>query len=328
MPLPDFRPPPLLGNPHVQTVLGTFVAGRGCPRPQKRYVVRLPDGDALLLHENISRRWLPGRPVVLLVHGLSGWHRSPHIRRLAGRMLAEGWRTFRIDLRGAGDGVSLARGTYHAGRSADLRAVLEFIHRLCPTCPMWLAAISLGGNMALKLAGESADDPVPGLSAVVALNPPIDMVACADMIALPRNRIYERRFVTALAENARLRGLHFPDRAPPDWDMRRLTIREFDDTYTAPRNGFLDAADYYASVSSECLIPRIKLPTLILTAADDPFIGVQAFQRVKCPPGVDLVIQALGGHIGYFGPDGAGGVRWAERYVVEWLKAGAAHLAR
>ncbi len=320
MPLPDFRPLPLLTNPHVQTALGTVVFGHGCPKPQRRHVVPLPDGDALLLHENVSRRWRPGDPVVLLVHGLSGWHGSPHIVRMAGRMLREGWRVFRIDLRGAAESVSLSRQTYHAGRTEDLREAVTFIHRLCGGAAVWMASISLGANMTLKLAAESAADPVPGLAAVAALNPPLDMQACAEMIARPENSIYEVRFVRSLLENARIRGQHFPESAPPDWDEKTLTIRIFDDQLTGPRAGYRDAAEYYAAVGAGPLVPRIEMPALIMTAEDDPFIDVRPFRALRCGPNVEVRIAAHGGHVGFVGDDGGGGVRWGERYVVEWLK--------
>src|SRR3954454_12693430 len=102
MPTPDFRPIPWLANPHVQTLLGAYLPGRSCPPAQRRHAVPLGDGDSLLLHENAPRRWREGMPAALLVHGLTGSHRSPHIVRIASRLLAESVRVFRIDLRGAG----------------------------------------------------------------------------------------------------------------------------------------------------------------------------------------------------------------------------------
>lgn len=318
---PEFRPLPWLRNPHVQTVLGAYLPGRSCPRPDRRQVVALDDGDALLLHENTPPGWRDGHPIALLLHGLTGCHASSHIRRMAGRFLARGARTYRIDLRGAGDGVPLARRTYHAGRSDDLRAALGFLHQASPTSPLLLLGVSLSGNMALKLAAEAAADPVPGLARVAVLNPPIDLTRCAVLISLPRNRMYDRRFVSELVRLAERRQACFPDQ-PRVMFPRGLTLVGFDDCYTAPRNGFVDAADYYRRMSSYPLVPRIELPTLILTARDDPFIAVEPFEELKLPPAVTLHIAPHGGHVGYVGPDGAGGVRWAERRVVEWLLQG------
>ncbi len=100
----DFRPVPLLGNAHVQTVLGVFLPGRSCPPTQRRHRVDLGDGDALLLHENTPDAWKPGDPAALLVHGLTGDHASPYMRRMAAQLLDRGVSVFRIDLRGVGLG--------------------------------------------------------------------------------------------------------------------------------------------------------------------------------------------------------------------------------
>lgn len=316
----DFRPLPFLSNPHVQTLLGAFLPGRGCPPPRRRHVVALPDGDALLLHENTPPRWRPGDPMALLVHGLTGCHASTHIRRMAALLLARGVRTFRIDLRGAGLGIGLARQTYHAGRSEDGRAALAFLHGESPTSPLLLLAVSLGANMALKLTSEAADEPVPGLARVAAVNPPIDLARCAELIMLPRNRLYERRFTRDLVRDALRRQSHFPD-VPTPLFPGDLTLIGFDDVYTAPRNGFLDAADYYRQASSFPLIPRIALPTLILTARDDPFIAVEPFEELRAPANVAIHIAPFGGHVGYVGWE-RGVIRWAERHVVEWLLEG------
>src|ERR1700733_8208304 len=151
---PDFRPLPLLGNPHVQTMLGVFLPGPSCPSPEKQYVVPLSDGDRVLLHENTPASWKPGEAVVLLLHGLTGDHASAHIRRLAVQFLNRGVRVFRMDMRGAGLGLSLARHTYHSGRSEDVRAALAELARIAPGSPQLLLGVSLGGNVALKLAGE------------------------------------------------------------------------------------------------------------------------------------------------------------------------------
>lgn len=314
----DFRPLPFLRNPHVQTLLGVLVPGPECPRPNQRRILRLPDGDALVLHNNTPLGWKPGHPLALLVHGLSGSHRSPHIRRLAALLLARRVRVVRMDLRGAGAGVSLARRCYHAGRSDDIRAALAEIHSWSPASPLLLLGVSLGGALALKTAGEAADRPIPQLARVAVAAPPIDLPRCAALLSLPKNRIYEDNFIRDLALEARLRQRFFPD-LPPLRFPRRMTMRLFDDLYTAPRSGFADAQDYYRQASCAALIPHIAVPTLILTSRDDPFIAVEPFEQLKVPSHIRVGIVPHGGHIGFVGWDGAGGIRWAERRMVEWV---------
>ena len=155
------------------------------------------------------------------------------------------------------------------------------------------------------------------LARVAAVAPPIDLERCSALICQPRNRLYENRFVRDLVRDVRRRERFFGDAPLPF--PRRLTLRQFDDLYTAPRNGFADAADYYRQASSFPLVPRIAVPALVLTARDDPFIAVEPFEQVRFPRHVQTRIVPNGGHVGFVGRDSAGGVRWAERKVVDWL---------
>jgi predicted alpha/beta-fold hydrolase len=316
----DFRPLPLLGNPHVQSALGA-VPRHVFVEAQRRHVVWLHDGDGLMLHDNPPRGWRPGQPMALLIHGLSSNATAPHTQRLAVMLMQRGVRAFRIDLRGAGEGLPLARNFYHGGRSDDIRAALLHMHRLSPTSPLLLLGVSLGGNLALKVAGELPDHPVPGLVRVAVLSPPIDLTVCAELLAQSHNWIYEEIFVRCVLDEARRRQRHFPDLPPLRFPPGRLTFRLFDENYTAPRCGFSCALDYYHKASVTSLLAHISVPTLILTARDDPFIAVQPFENARLSPHVLMRIVARGGHIGFVGNDGAGGIRWGERRMVEWVLA-------
>jgi predicted alpha/beta-fold hydrolase len=314
----DFTPFPLLGNPHVQTLLAFCLAGPTLYQPTRERQVALPDGDRLMLYDNVPAGWRPGGRVAVIVHGLGGSHRSVHVRRQAAVLLREGVRVARVELRAAGKGIALARQTYHAGCSDDLRAAVAEVHRWSPSSPIFLVGQSLGGNVVLKLAGEAADDPVPGLAGAVAVAPPIDVTRCATLLALPRNRIYDRFFVRKLTAHLQRHRRIFPDLPLPRFP-RRMNLRAFDELYTAPFGGFADAADLYRRTSSLPLIPRIRVPALVLTARDDPFIAVEPFEQLRAPKHVEVRVVERGGHLGFVGPDGAGGFRWAERTAAAWV---------
>jgi uncharacterized protein len=316
----DFTPLPLLGNAHLQTILANFLPGDPLVASARLRLVRLPDNDRLVLHDSVPRGWFPGEPIALLVHGLTGSHRSGYMQRIGADFLRRGVRAVRLDLRGAGKGVALARKCYHAGCSADVRAVLEAIHESSPKSPITLIGFSLGGNIALKLAGEAAEQPVPGLRAVAAVGPPIDLSRCQRLLAQPRNRIYEVHFVRQLIRSVHRRARHFPDEPQRRFPRpEAMTLPDFDDRYTAPLWGFADAWDYYRRSSALPYVPRIRVPTLLLTARDDPFIAVEPFEEVAGLTNVETRIVPYGGHLGFIGWDGAGGIRWAERRVVDWV---------
>ncbi len=314
-----FYPLRFLSNAHVQTLLGNFLEGPHFTQPSTKHVIALPDGDQLVIHDSKSRWWRAGEPIAILVHGLGGSHLSPGLQRTARLLWPHGFRIVRVNLRGCGTGAALARKPYHGGCSDDLRIVVESVHSWSPESPLHVVGFSLGGNIALKMAAEAAENPLPGLRRVAAIGPPIDFVRCVDLLRRPRNRLYELHYVHRLVRQAQLRQQIFPDLRRVKFD-RHLTLRGFDEIYTAPEWGFAGADDYYRRASSFPFLDRIDVETLVITARDDPFIAVDAFLDASWSSAVDLHITDRGGHLGFLGPDGSGGIRWAERRVADWLR--------
>jgi uncharacterized protein len=319
--VPEFEPHPLLRGGHLQTI-----GGRYLPSPRARlgatyHEIELGDGDRLSVLDSVPTGWKRGGPAALLVHGLAGCARSPYVVRVAIRLVEAGVRAVRMNLRGAGSGFGIARGIYHSGRTEDLRAVLAWMARRAPDSPIALVGFSLGANLALKLAAEAADEPVAGLDCVLAANPPLDLAACCRHIRRPSNRLYDYNFVRSL--RAEIRRLHaaFPDLGPAELSGAR-SLYDFDDLYTAPRNGFAGAEDYYARCSAGPLVPQITLPGLVVHAEDDPFIPPEPFRRVRFPSQLALELISSGGHLGYLSRTRwQGDRRWLDARLVSWLAA-------
>ncbi|OYV87501.1 MAG: hypothetical protein B7Z73_10010 [Planctomycetia bacterium 21-64-5] len=176
---------------------------------------RLHDGDQIVLHDDCPEGWQPGDRVALLIHGLAGCHQSIYMLRIAARLEELGVRAFRMDLRGCGAGVGLARLPYHAGRSEDAAAALETIARLCPASPVALVGFSMGGNIALKLLGELGEERCGHLDRAVAVCPPFDLLAGANIVAgsgLTGHLLQPRRNRVGVGEpRARILDHHIAD---------------------------------------------------------------------------------------------------------------------
>lgn len=317
--VPPFVPHPLLRSGHLQTVVGRYLGGARVNLPSSRHEVGIDGGDRLVVLESVPDGWRPGDPSALLVHGLAGCARSPYVVRVSDRLLRLGVRVVRMNLRGAGAGFGLARGTYHAGRTDDLRQIAGWMGARAPGSPIALVGFSLGANLVLKLAAEASVTPLNGLDCVLAANPPIDLAACCRAIQSPGNRVYDRSFVRRLrADTARLHA-RFPDLGPANLP-RVLTLQGFDEVYTAPRNGFRGAADYYARSSAGPLIPGIVVPGLVVHAMDDPFIPFEPFLTVPFPPRLALELIPGGGHLGYLSRSPwRGSRRWLDVRLTAWL---------
>ncbi len=197
--VPPFVPHPWLRGGHSQTVVARYLGGDRRRIDATSHIVELLDGDRLLILESVPRFWQPSHPTALLVHGLAGSADAGYIVRVGERLMRMGIRVVRMNLRNAGDGFGLARGIYHAGRSDDLRVVATWLATRNPESPIGLVGFSLGANLVLKLASESASEPLDALDCVLAANPPIDLAACARLMLTRENRLYDWNFVRGSA---------------------------------------------------------------------------------------------------------------------------------
>lgn len=319
---PRFRPHPLVRGGDLQTIAAAYWPMRSYPYAAVRHLVELPDGDQIVLHDDKPATWKSGDRVALLMHGLAGSHLSGYMIRIAAKLTARGVRAFRLDLRGCGAGFGLARWPYHSGRTEDAAAVIEFLARLCPGSPVSLVGFSLSGNIALKLCGDLGESGCGNLRDCLAICPPIDLQSCSTRLADRRNRLYDRHFVRLLLSQLRAKHARIVDAPGFDYAHRPATLFEFDDTFTAPVCGFGTAAKYYQTASAAPGLTRIRIPTRIIAAADDPLIPSRVFRETAVSSSVDVRIAEGGGHLGFLAARSADpDRRWIDWRVLEWIEA-------
>jgi predicted alpha/beta-fold hydrolase len=259
-----------------------------------------------------------------MVHGLAGCHQSAYMVRMARKFNERGIRTFRMDQRGCGAGLRLARRPYHAGRSEDVAAALEYIARQCPGSPTTLIGFSLGGNVSLKLAGEVGSGLCAALDSVIAVCPPVDLEACSRRIEHPSNRFYQRHLLSALYKLHQQRRRLVAGAAVIQNGLRPCSLRELDDQFIAPTWDFAGVADYYHRSSAMHYLAQVRLPTRVLAARDDPLVPVEQYGRTEPSPQVRLHLTDHGGHLGFVGRVGRDpDRRWMDWRLLQWvLEAG------
>jgi predicted alpha/beta-fold hydrolase len=321
-----FVPHPLLRNGHAQTIVATrrLLRHRSLRGERELFEPRLVEvepGARVLL----KCRWQADRlnsPTLLLLHGLEGSSESLYMLGTAQKAFRRGFNVVRMNMRNCGGTEHLAHTLYHSGMTGDInRVVVGELAGREGLGEIYLAGFSMSGNMILRLAGEYGREAPRALAGVAAVSPSIDLSGCADRIERRENSVYRWSFLRSLRRRVRRKSrLH-----PALYDTRGLrrvrTQRQFDERYTAPHGGFRDAADYYARASSLPVIARIRLPTLIIHAADDPIIPSEPFRdpSIAANPEVLLILTERGGHVGFIAGEGRGeGRRWAENRVVEF----------
>ena len=312
-----FRPHPLLRGGHLQTLFPFLFPATPSDTNAVRFVVPLPDGDALVLHVDSPANWRPGDGVVLMLHGLAGCHRSPYMIRIARLLNQQGLQTFRMNARAAGDGMELAKRPYHAGRSEDVATAIAAVAERCPGSPILLAGFSLGAVVMLKHAGESAGARHPAWKGLLAVCPPADLSRCVQRMQLPTNRLYDWFFCRLLRRHLSdwQRVNPLAPRVKFSRPPRRLL--DFDEAFTAPLAGFESADHYYRECSPVRFLDRIEVPTLVLASCNDPLAPAKDLSRAKVSPAVTRRIEP-GGHLGFYARRGANGRRWLDAFVASW----------
>jgi len=260
----------------------------------------------------------------MLLHGLEGSSQAHYMCGIAGKAWASGWNVVRLNQRNCGGTEHLSRGLYHSGLTHDPLFVMRELIERDGIQSIAIAGYSLGGNLALKLAGELGDEAPPQLKAVCAVSPTLDLARCVEALERRPNFVYQWNFVRNLKARMRRKAAAFPGAFSLDVLHRIWTVRHFDEAYTAPHHGFRNADDYYYRASALRVIERIRVPALIVTAEDDPFVPVAPFhdRAVTSNPHITVVVTPHGGHCAYLEHAGPGyDGYWAEREIVRFANA-------
>jgi len=231
---------------------------------------------------------------VVLLHGLEGGGDAGYIRSMAWHALEAGFVAHRFHMRTCGGTENLCKTLYHAGLTSDLRAFLEQLQAEGRGIPVFPIGFSLGGNVALKLAGELGENGL--LHGVIAISTPIDLAACANRLKQRDNILYERRFVARMRERLVATGRYTAEDLAP-W----RTVYAIDDHVTAPSFGFGSAEHYYATQSAKNFLDAIRVPALCIQAKDDTFIPFEIFDHpaFRTNPRLHLIATEHGGHLGF-----------------------------
>jgi predicted alpha/beta-fold hydrolase len=288
------------------------------PAPVERFFDVAPETRVMArCHWQTDAR---AHPTLVLLHGLEGSSDAHYMRGIAAKAWARGCNVVRLNQRNCGGTEHLSRGLYHSGLTADPLFVLRELVETDRLTRLAVAGYSLGGNLALKLAGELGSDVPPELKAVCAVSPVLELEACVRAIERRQNLAYEWNFVRNLKGRMRRKAAVFPQ----DWDLTKLrriwSIRAFDEHYTAPHHGFQGASDYYHRASAMRVIERIRIPALIITAADDPFVPPEPFSdpKIRTNPHITTIVTSHGGHCGFVAEANGYDGYWAERSIVEF----------
>jgi hypothetical protein len=316
---PHYRSPPWLPGGHAQTIWPLLIKG---PLPSyRRERWTTPDDDFIDLD------WIAGKagaPCVALFHGLEGSSRSHYARRLMHAVERRDWHGVVVHFRGCSGEANRLPRAYHSGDSAEIDWILRRLQAHGHSA-LFVAGVSLGGNALLKWLAEQGRQASRIIDAAAAVSAPLDLAAANVALSSGFNLVYARHFLRTLIPAARAKDRLFPGRIDLRRALHARTLSEFDDAVTAPLHGFLGVDDYYARSSAGPLPATIETPTLLLHAANDPFLPAAALPRCEqLPASVTLEVHRHGGHVGFVHGSFPGRIDWLPHRLLAHF---ATHLA-
>ncbi len=297
-----YHAPRWLPGGHVQTIFPALF--RKVPQVTLRKErVELNDGDFLDLAWSTQGR----SRLAILSHGLEANAETHYIQGMAAALIRGGWDVLAWNFRGCSDEPNRLLRMYHSGETEDLHRVITHAIANHPATSIDLIGFSLGGNLTLKYLGENAFVLSPRLRRAVAFSVPCDLACSSHQLSLAKNRLYMERFLVEMRAKLRAKKQLFPELLDLTGLHKIRTFQEFDDRYTAPIHGFRDAEDYWKRNSCRQFLSGIRLPTLLMSAENDPFLGENCYPRDEAAASEWFHFEApkSGGHVGFTSACGA-----------------------
>lgn len=316
-----YQAPRWLPGGHAQTIWAAVAARRsqGAAPALRRERWDTPDGDFIDVDHLDGP---PEAPLLVLFHGLEGSSSSQYAQAFAGLAQARGWRMALPHFRGCSGEINRAPRAYHSGDYEEVGWILQRL-RLGQRSGMYAVGVSLGGNALLRWVEEMETAALGALSAAAAVCAPLDLTVCGQALGRGFNRqVYTRLFLRSMKPRALAKLAQFPGLFSRERMLAARTLFDFDDVFTAPLHGFANAPDYYRRASAKPHLSRVRLPTLVLNARNDPFVPAHCLPlAAEVGANITLAQPGQGGHVGFPAGRFPGHVLTMPEQVMDWLHA-------
>jgi uncharacterized protein len=316
--IPKYKPPFLYRNRHIHTIIPSFFrkikAGKYLTR---RLATNDNDFIDIDFHSNQNDK------VAIITHGLEGNSRKPYMLGIVKTMLGAGFDAIAVNLRGCSGQHNSLLTSYHAGKSDDLAAVIEYITQKFDYKQIVLIGFSLGGNITLKYVGESGNSLPSVIKAAIGISVPCDLASTSKKLSVFSNRLYLLKFLGSLKRKALYKIKAFDVNYITDKDIQKCkSFYQFDDIFTAPVHGFVSAVDYWNKCNSKQFLKNISVPTLLLNALDDPMLSPECYpyDDAQQNPFLFLETPRYGGHVGFATSISLSKIFFHEKRIIDFLK--------
>lgn len=319
-----YKAPWWLPGGHLQTIWSALYA-RKRHAPQQvllRERWNTPDGDFIDLDWQQASH--PGRPLMVMFHGLEGSSLSHYAQACADWAAEQDVHWVMPHFRGCGGELNRKPRAYHSGDHAEIDWILRRLrdqHRTAGGTVLVALGVSLGGNALMRWAGEHGESARQQADALAAICSPLDLARSGQAIGQGFNRqVYTRMFLRSMKPKALAKLAQHPGL----FERKRLQaardLFDFDNVFTAPLHGFRDTHDYWRRASAKPLLGRVRVPALLVNALNDPFVPASSLPGpADVSDSVTLWQPRHGGHVGFASGRWPGHVRALPDRVGHWL---------
>ncbi|CAN7185042.1 YheT family hydrolase [Massilia sp. LjRoot122] len=308
----SYRAPAWLPGGHLQTIYpATYVAKPPVVYRRERWTSA--DGDFIDVDFVDGQ---PGKPLVVLFHGLEGSSNSHYARSLMDALRERGWSGAVPHFRGCSGEANLMPRFYHSGDAAEVEWIVRKLHARAHG-PVFAAGVSLGGNALLRWLGESRHG-AEIVDAACAVSAPLDLARGGAALSSGFNMLYTRMFLQTLKPKCLAKLERYPglfDRAAL---LGARDLYAFDNVVTAPLHGYKDTDDYWHRASARHVLHEITVPTLVLNARNDPFLPGEHLPATASKA-VTLEYPEEGGHVGFAVGPFPGRIDWLPRRILDFF---------
>ena len=312
-----YNPKYFFKNKHFNTVYRTLFHDFNIKYERKR--LETNDGDFLDLDFSI----VDSTSITVIIHGLEGSSNSSYVKSLTKILNEQLIDVVAINLRGCSGEPNRLMSSYHSGKTDDLKAVITYLENKFKYKQFHIVGFSLGGNITLKYLGENGLNLSSKIQSAVTVSVPCELNGSSESLAKFWNKIYMQRFLISLKKKSLYKLKQFPNSfLKKELIEQAKNFYDFDNLYTAPAHGFKDAFDYWKKSSSKQFIPNIKIPSLLITSIDDPFLSKTCIpiQEANNNKYFNLELTKYGGHVGFNSSKFNSNDLWLEHRVVNFIK--------
>lgn len=314
----DYVPQLFFRSAHVNTILPALFRKIEDVHYQRQRI-ETPDNDFL----DLDFSCVGGKTMVIIVHGLESNTYRAYIKGVVKIVNQQGWDAVALNLRSCSGEPNRTYGSYHSGKTDDLDTVVKYVSDKLKYTSILLVGFSLGGNIVLKYVGEKSKTILPEIKAAIGVSTPCHLAGSSVKLAKRSNYIYQLNFIRTLRSKALYKKRCFPEVSVSESKLKKIkNFYDLDNLYTAPAHGFENAYDYWEKCSSKQFLTQVAIPTLVLNAADDPFLSSSCypFQEAEKNSNLYLEVPRYGGHMGFAHSFHLNTTFWHEKRIISFFK--------